>query len=261
MTIFFRNFETLGQYHDHWAVIVLNGPDRFRDVDGHPVDQEAALKEAYDALRCGFVFVERKLKDPRQLRILRELIDMSYQAYRAGDRKTGAHILQECEGLIWPSRRSRLKYVVEAERRAFGKVESYADVKVSPYPHEGGESDLTPYEIRLYAEASRRCKAYFEKKEDFKPFVLSLDTAGVVRQMKQQSWKRTKEELASLVKSGQSLGFSRSQIVASGMSGVLVHDIETSGRPQVSVRALVKDYVCEVPRFHLDEPAVLGVDP
>lgn len=150
--------------------------------------------------------------------------------------------------------------MVEAERRAFGNVESYADVKVSPYPYEGNEMDLTPYEIQLYAEASRLCMAYFEKKEDFKPFVLSLDTAGVVHQMKQQSWKRMKEELASLVKSGQSVGFSRSQIVVSGMSGVLVHDIETSGRPQVSVRALVKDYVCSVPRFHLDKPAVLDMD-
>lgn len=260
MTLFFRDFESLGQYHDHWSSIVIYAPDEFCDLDGRPVNQDNALDEAFDVLKHGFVFVERKIKAPRQLRILRELIDMSYEAYQAGDAKTGAHALQECEGLIWPSRKSKLKYVVEAERRAFGTVESYTHVKCSPYPLEGNEADLTACEITLYTEATDRCKNFFAQKVDFKPFVLTLDTAGVARQMKQQSWKKTKEELLSLVAKGDSLGFVRSQVVVSGMSGILIHDIETIGRPQVSVRALVRDYVCESPRFHLDEPGVLVAD-
>lgn len=260
MTTFFNDFETLGQYHDLWSSILLNAPDGFCDFDGNPVDQGAALEEAYDALRSGFVFVERKLKAPRQLKILREMIDMSREAYLAGDAKTGAHTLQECEGLIWTSRKLRLKYVVEAERRAFGTVELYADVKVSSYPFEGTKSDLTPDEVKLYAEATQRSLDFFAKREDFKPFVLLLDTAGAVRQMKQQSWKKTKEELVSLVAKGESLGFVRSEVAVSGMRGVLVHDIETTGRRQVSVRSLVQDYVCDAARFHLDEASVLGAD-
>lgn len=260
MTLFFRDFETLGQYHDMWSRVLLNAPDKFCDFDGIPVDQVQALEDAYDALKHGFVFVERKLKEPRQLRILREMIDMSYEAYLSGDEKTGAHTLQECEGLIWPSRKSRLKHVVEAERRAFGNVELYADIKISPYPFEGSESNLTPLEGKLYAEAAYRCLDFFARREDFKPFVLTVDRSGAVRQMRQQSWTKMKGELASLVAKGESLGFVRSQVVVSGTNGVLIHDIETVGRPQVSVRSLVQNYVCGIARFHLDKPDVLGTD-
>ncbi len=258
--LFFKDFESLGQYRNHWAMIVLHAPDDFTDIDGNAVDQREALEEAFDVLRAGFTFVERKIKDPRQLTIMRELLQMSYQAYLAGDRKRGAHTLQECEGLIWPSRGGRLKHVVEAERRAFGEVVSYAHVKVSPYPYEASKSDLTPTEVRLYAEANQRCLEFFAKHEDFKPFVLFLNASGGVSQMRQQSWKKAKEEILSLVAKGDCLGFAKSEVVVSGMSGVLIHTIEAPGRPQVSVRALVRNYVCEAPRFHLDNPSVLGAE-
>lgn len=260
MALFFRDFESLGQYHDHWASIVLHAPDDFQDFDGNVVNQRQALEEAYDVLRAGFVFVERKIKDPRQLRILRELIEMSYQSYLARDVKSGAHTLQECEGLIWPSRLARLKYVVEAERRAFGEVVSFAHVKVSPYPYEGSESDLTPGEAQLRSEADRRCIDFFAKHEDFKPFVLVLSRSGDVRQLKLQSWKKSKDEILSLVAEGNCMGFVKSEVVVSGMSGVLIHTIETPRRPQISVRSLVRNYVCEPPRFHLDDPSVLKAE-
>jgi hypothetical protein len=257
MKLFSSDFESLGQYHDHWASIVLYAPDRFQDLDGNPVDQRAALEEAYEVLRSGFEFVVRKVNNPRQIRIMRELIEMSYEAYLAGDTKMGAHALQECEGLIWPSRSSKLKYVVEAERRAYGDVQTYADVTVSPYPYEGTESDLTPTELQLYAEAHRRCLEFFARQEDFKPFVLVLTAAGGVSQLKQQSWKKTKELIQSMVGEGESTGFVRSEVFVSGMSGVLTHTIETKDRPQISIRSLVQNYVCEPAHFHLDDPIVL----
>ena len=260
MTLLFRDFESLGQYHDHWSSVVLHAPDEFSDFDGRTVDQPAALKEAFDVLRDGFTFVERKIKDARQLRVMRELIEMSHEAYLAGDAKAGAHTLQECEGLIWPSRASRLKYVVEAERRAFGQVVLYADVKVSPYPYEGSASDLTTSEATLCAEANQRCLEFFSKQEDFKPFVLTLNAAGDIRQLRQQSWKKTKEEVVSLVGQGSILGFVKAEVVVSGLSGVLIHTVETIGRPQISVRTLVRNYVCEAVRFHLDDPSVLGAE-
>lgn len=67
---------------------------------------------------------------------------MSHEAYSEGDSKRGSHVLQEAEGLVWQSRASRLKHVVEAERRAFGDVVLFKDVVVSPYPYEGSEEDL-----------------------------------------------------------------------------------------------------------------------
>jgi hypothetical protein len=257
VTLFFRDFESLGQYHDHWSVVVLLAPDEFHDFDGNIVDQRRALEEAFDVLRSGFIFVERKIKDQRQLGILRELIEMSHEAYIAGDNKAGAHTLQECEGLIWPSRLARLKYVVEAERRAHGQVILYAHVKVSPYPYEGSAKDLTSEETTLWAEAKRQCHEFFAKQEDFKPFVLVRSPSGGFRQLKQQSWKKSKEEILSQVAQGACMGFVKSEVVVSGMSGVLIHTIESKDRPQISVRSLVRNYVCESPLFHLDEPNVL----
>ena len=72
-------FETLGRYHDHWAWLVLSAPDRFRDVRTFSLldDQQTALREAFEELRSGFHFVERKLEDERLVRVAAELIEMS----------------------------------------------------------------------------------------------------------------------------------------------------------------------------------------
>jgi hypothetical protein len=258
--LFFRNFESLGQYHDHWASIVLCAPDRFCDLDGQPLDQREALEEAFDVLRSGFTFVERKIKDSRQVRIMRELLEMSYEAYVSGDTKAGAHTLQECEGLIWQSRGSRLKYVVEAERRAFGEVVTYAHVNVSPLPYEGTVADLSEHETQLYEAAQMRCLDFFSKEQDFKPFLLVLKPEGTLREIKSRSWKKGQEEVRSLVRGGECLGFVRTEVVVSGMSGVLIHTIETPRRPQKSIRCLVNNYICEAPHYHLDHPCVLVDD-
>ena len=255
--LFFRNFESLGQYHDLWTTIVLCAPDRFRDLDGQPVDQRKALDEAFDVLRSGFSFVERKIKDPRQVRILRELLVMSYEAYVSGDAKTGAHSLQECEGLIWKSRSGRLKYVVEAERRAFGEVVTYVQVEVSPLPCEGTAADMSQHENQLYDAAHRRCLDYFSRREDFKPFLLVLEPDGTVRDLKSRSWKKGQEEVWSLVGERKCLGFVRAEVVVSGMSGVVIYTIEAPNRPQKSIRCLVNSYICEAPHYHLDHPSVL----
>ena len=150
-----------------------------------------------------------------------------------------------------------MKHVLETKPQALTKAETNDDVTASPYPREGTLSDLTASEAALYEEADKRSMALFAGRVDFKSFVLVLDAAGLVRPMKQQSWKKSKEALASHVTSGDSSGFVRSQLVVSGLSGVLIHDIETCGRPQVSVRTLVKNYVCDKVHVHLLAPSVL----
>jgi hypothetical protein len=237
--------------------LALCAPDNFRDLDGNPVDQAAALLEAFKVLRSGFSFAARKIDDPRQLRVMRELIEMSFEAYVAGDAKTGAHTLQECDGLIWSSRRVRLKYVVEAERRAFGDVTTYANVQVSRYPCQGTADDVQPNEAKLYALANARCLESFSRREDFKPFILVLEKSGTVRELKSRSWKGAKKDLRTLAIQGKISAFVKAEVVASGMRGVLVYTIEAPNRPQISVLCLVQNYVCESPRFHLDDPSVL----
>ena len=260
MKLFFDDFESIGQYHDHWASVILCAPDSFRSVDDSPVNQKDALREAFDVLRTGFKFVERKEKDPRKQRIMRELIEMSYEAYVAGENKIAAHTLGECEGLIWPSRAQRIKYAVSAEQRVFGELVTYASVKISPYPYEGTESDLSPGMKQLYVAARARCLAHFAKQEDFKPFVLMLEASGSIRENKSRSWKAAKAEIQSLSRGDEIHAFARTEVVVSGKSGVLIHDIEAKGSPLVSVRSLVSNYICEAPQFHLDELRVLQHD-
>lgn len=258
MTLFFDDFETLGQYHDFWAHVLFNAPDRFTSFDDTPVNQKETLAAAFNALRSGFRFVERKITDTRKLRIMRELIEMSYEAYVAGDSKTGAHTLQECEGMIWKSRTQSVKYAVAAELRAFGKLETYANVKVSPYPFEGTEDDLTPHMITLYTAARQRCLDKFSEREDFKPFILLLDIQGIIQEHRSRSWKSSKTQIQSLATNSLILGFVRTEICLSGISGVLIHDIEVINSPRVSIRSRVSDYVCESPpHFHFDATTVL----
>lgn len=100
-------FESLGQWHDFWAVILLSAPSDFSEYDEKTTtmvkvpDQAGALKEAYETLISGFQFAERKLKDEQLVHIVRELIEMAFEAYWAGDGKRGNHTLQEAEGMIW----------------------------------------------------------------------------------------------------------------------------------------------------------------
>lgn len=258
MPRFFDAFESLGQYHDHWASVILSAPDRFSSFDETPLNQQETLREAFDVLRSGFHLV--KVKEARRRRIMQELIEMSYEAYSTGDAKAGAHILQECEGMIWPSRAQRIKYAVAAEQRAFGEVVTYAGVKVSSFPYEGTELDLSSGMKKLYAAAQDRCTAAFARHEDFKPFVLLLGTDESIREIKSRSRKAADAEVQSLAKRGEAQAYLRAEVVVSGMHGVLIYDIEAVGQPHVSVRCLVSDYVCESSRFHLDEPNVLRPD-
>lgn len=128
-----RTFESLGRYHDSWAKIILCAPDRFPEYDWDlpPRSQSQRLEEAFASLQAGRHFAEKKLKTSRHIGVFRELLNMSHEAYLAADSKRGAHILQEAEGMVWRSRASQLKYVVEAERRAFGEVVLFKDAAVS----------------------------------------------------------------------------------------------------------------------------------
>jgi hypothetical protein len=163
-------FKSLGQYHDSWTSIVLSAPDQFHGFGDEPVDQAAELEKRFRWLRDGFFYVERKVKDEQLCRILLELIQMSHEAYLAGDRKTGAHVLQECEGMIWKSGAGRPKYVVEAERRAFGRVVRFNDVVVSPYPLEGTVESLGRDQKVLLAHAQAHVMRLLEAREEFKFF-------------------------------------------------------------------------------------------
>ncbi|KPF68408.1 hypothetical protein IP84_10245 [beta proteobacterium AAP99] len=253
-------FNTPGQYHDAWAEVILCAPDRFMSFDDRPVNQRAELDRAFRALREGFHYAERRVKNERLRRICREMIEMSYEAYVAGDAKLGTHIFQECEGLIWPSRQLRIKHAVEAERRAFGDVRHFANVKISPYPYEGGEGDLGPIQKELLEYARTVCESRLSEVEGFMlVWVMKVDRTIVDVRLRSQ--KKAREFIREGASSGQFIGAASAQLLPGG--GLLVYDLEEPGKPFISARYLRRGDLFEAPRFHLEDPVTFpngGVD-
>lgn len=251
-------FESLGQYHDSWAGIVLCAPDQFRGFDDEPVDQAAELEKRFRWLRDGFLFVERKVKDEQLSRILRELIHMSHEAYLAGDRKTGSHVLQECEGMIWKGRAHRPKYVVEAERRAFGEVVRFKDVVVSPYPLEGALASLGDDQKILLAHAQEHVGKLLEARNAFKFIAWEMSSAGTIGTVTKRSLKATKDHLTLAAASGATRACCIVQFV---LMGVIIYDVEQTGAAAASVRAVVNDWTQGDFHYNLDEPSIFAGGP
>jgi hypothetical protein len=250
-------FESLGQYHDSWATIILFAPDSFKTFDGDPVpNQAAALNEAFESIRSGFALVERKIKDPRLVGVLKELIDMSQEAYCAGDTKRGAHALQECEGLIWPSRRGKIKYAVEAERRRFGDSHLFKDVKLSPYPYEGKAEDLGAHQTVLVQYARDQSQHAIDANEPFKSITWVMHSDGSIHHVKAPSRKKVVATLRDAAASGKAVACASAYFPFGSVKGLFSVDVEESGRPRAEVISLVEGGVVGSPRYHLHEPEI-----
>lgn len=248
-----QTFESLGQYHDSWTTVILCAPDRFPEYDwDEPRSQAERLEEAFAGLNAGAHLAEKKLKGARLSRIFHELLRMSHEAYLDGDSKRGAHVLQEAEGLVWPSRASRPKHVVEAERRAFGDVALFKDVVVSPYPYEGGEADLGEIQHKLWCHATAEMDALHSDQLSI-TLTWVMDADGEIRKMKGRSRKAILQAVTDGASQGQLLGFAVATLIGNDL---LCVDIEERGKPQISVRRLAKAGQDPVPRFHLDEPQI-----
>jgi len=260
--------ETLGQYNDLWASLILTAPDHFYSVADMSLvaDQRAALLEEFGRLTAGFHFARKQINDDHISRIAEELIAMSLESYLAGDNKTGAHTLQEARGLVWPSHKLRVKYGVEAERRAFGENTLYADVIISPYPYEGTAADLGSDQTVLLELAESWFKSYHERAKDFRYFSWVMDAEGVVRRTSAEPKEDDHSTLKPLQKSwgykrlkelGQS-GDIRACVLMQYMGGLVTFDLEERGKPRVSARQLLQGFGRETNygtmRFHLEEP-------
>ena len=257
-------FESLGQWHDSWAWVLLSAPNRFSEYKESekkmmPVEnQVAALSHAHEQLASGFHFAEKKLKDPFLVRIARELIEMAFEAYRAGDKKLGNHTLQECEGMIWPGRQMPVKYAVEAERRAFGAVTRYKDIRISPYPYEGTRSDLGESGMALLEVAEAHCKNCFQSKMEFKYFGWIRYADGKIEQLKEPSRKKLQLRFQSLAGDKVILGAVIAELVISPVSGLIVYNIHEKDRPRIEAISITKEWSYDALRFHLNEPTIFG---
>lgn len=254
---FQRTFESLGQYHDFWAVVLMRAPDQFRvSWSSEKIDQKQALEDCYQSLRTGFEFVEKRIKDKRLLGVLRELIEMAFEAYRAGDEKRANRLLQECEGLIWPSQSIGTAFAGEAERRAFGDIVLFPEAKPPRFDREGTASDLGPRQRLLLDHVRELCADLLGAKVSFEPMTHVLNGSGEIEQVTQRSRKRTMQVVAVRVAEASIDASATTEIVLSGGSGVLIHDLEERGFPRVSVRCLVENYRVQTFRYHLEDPKI-----
>jgi len=85
--------------------IVLTAPDRFPMIGPFGPDQKKNLSIAFDELHQeGLPLVEKVIKDPTVLAQLRNLLCDALVAYQQGDRKKGAHLLQDFQNIVFPDR-------------------------------------------------------------------------------------------------------------------------------------------------------------
>lgn len=249
-----RTFESLGEYHDFWATIILCAPDQFPEYDWDvpPRDQAQRLEEAFADLHAGAHFAEKKLKSSRLIGVFRELLRMSHEAYLDGDGMRGAHVLQEAEGMIWRSRASRPKYVVEAEQRAFGNVDLFKNVVVSLYPYEGNEMDLGEVQRKLWLHASAQMDATSTDEVSITQTWV-LDADGAILAVKGRSGKAILQVVSEGAKHATLRGYATASLIGREL---LCVDVEEFGKPRISVRRLARPGNDAVPRYHLDEPKI-----
>lgn len=255
---FLRQFESLGELHDFWATILHKAPDRFEmSFIEAPIDQRQALLDSFASLRDGFEFVRKKIKDERLLRVLEELVQMSFEFFTSGDRKRGIQALQECEGQIWPSQAIRLELIADAERRAFGDAQLFASVLPRRFHGEGSVKDLGEAQRALFDHAHAIAARHFRAHTEFKPMHHVRMSSGEVRELKLPSQKKIRAEVERLAQAGDIDGYIRTECV---FLGILIHDIEERRRPHISARASVKDGTLREFRYFLDDPSIFPLE-
>jgi hypothetical protein len=256
-----RVFESLGQWHDYWTVVLLSAPDDFSEFDSeyqrvHVADQAAALLDSYDTLLSGFSFAEKKLKDEVTIRIVRELIEMAFESYREGEGKRGGHTLQEAEGMIWSSRQRPVKYAVEAERRAFGEVVRYKGVRVSRFPYEGKLGDLGMCQSQLLAIAEEHCRSSFRDGKEFKLLSWVRRTDGTFEKLRVTSRKKLLQQLHELQATQQINGAVVCELPLGPVHGLIAFELHEEDWPEVVAIATISNWTYGSLQIHLDEPSL-----
>lgn len=89
------------------TLVLTDAPDRWIKEDFLKDEDQLDLEKAFTLLRDKFYFVEERVKDPQKLAEIRELLEATYAAYKAGDSRQGAFLIQDYEALILKSARRR----------------------------------------------------------------------------------------------------------------------------------------------------------
>ena len=98
-----RRVTSLRRLYNFLAVVVLSAPDRFAREDYLKDEDQLNLDRAFEELFYGMQFVREKIKDETEVTRLRGVLQDSYAAYKAGDAKRGAWLLQDFEKAVFSS--------------------------------------------------------------------------------------------------------------------------------------------------------------
>lgn len=242
-------------YHDHLVVVLMCSPDRFTSFDGSPVNQQVALREAFEVLQEAFPLVGKKLKDDYLSAILRELLQMAYEFFSAGDDRNGIYALQEVEGSVWPSRKIPPRHAPAAERRAHGKVDRFAGVIPNPYPYRGRLEDMGPSQLRLFQSVMSAYDSGDDSLDPGKVHHWLLDTDSVARRINERSRKAAAARIMQELSTRNSLAALRAENV---YGSLLVFDVEEPGRARMSVRGEPGAFKMGTPNFIVAGPIWVG---
>lgn len=106
-----RSFKKVSEYNDLLCYVILKAPDRFSADTGRDLD--SVFKE----LRGNLKILKQRIKDESKLRVLGEMLEISYESYQAGNKKKAIYTLQEFQGIVWPKYEIETKYEKEAKVR------------------------------------------------------------------------------------------------------------------------------------------------
>jgi hypothetical protein len=96
-----RRLKSVEDLYEFIGYVVLSAPDRFPVEDFLEPEQQMTLDLAFELLREGVEIAYPPDFHPEKKPTLYALLDRSLSAYRAGDRRTGAHVLQDFESQIF----------------------------------------------------------------------------------------------------------------------------------------------------------------
>ncbi len=96
-----------GAYVAFLSLVLTDAPDRWVKEDFLKEEDQLDLEKAFELLRNKFHFVEERVRDPQTLVDLRALLEATYAAYKAGESRRGAFLIQDYEELILKSARRR----------------------------------------------------------------------------------------------------------------------------------------------------------
>lgn len=93
--------ESFEQLYNFLSVVIVSAPNDFQKKDFLPEEDQLNLERAFLELNNGMEFVEKKIDDETVVSKAQSLLDEALEAYKSGNRKKGAFLLQDFDELVF----------------------------------------------------------------------------------------------------------------------------------------------------------------